>query len=115
MDNLGALIEAQLPADDLEQTVSFYEGMGFQVVLRQPWGLVQLRQDGGATLTLYSRQFWQEAALAFESPDLQALRRELTEEGILLEEDSVDLEPPRLSFRDPSGNLIYVYQGPLRA
>ena len=73
------------------------------------YGAIGVRR--GATLTLFPREFWPEAALAFESPDLLALKRELADQGIPLEEDSVDLEPPRLSFRDRSGNLIYTYQG----
>ena len=111
MKNLGALVEAQLPADDIEQTVEFYRQLGFQIVAQQAWGMVQLRQNAGATFTLFSRAFWPEGALAFESTDLRGLKLDLQEQDIPLEEDSVDLEPPRLSFRDPSGNLIYVYQG----
>ncbi|HET9589159.1 MAG TPA: VOC family protein [Anaerolineales bacterium] len=111
MKNLGTLVEVQLPADELERTVSYYRQMGFEVASRQPWGMVQLKEGSGATLTLFPREFWPETALAFESPDLLALKRELADQGIPLEEDSVDLEPPRLSFRDPSGNLIYTYQG----
>jgi catechol-2,3-dioxygenase len=110
MENLGLLVEAQIPADDLEKTASFYVQSGFQIVAQQPWGMVQLASGRGITLTLYARKFWPEAALAFQSPDLPALKRELAQHGIPLEEDSIGLEPPRLSFRDPSGNLIYVYQ-----
>jgi catechol 2,3-dioxygenase-like lactoylglutathione lyase family enzyme len=110
MQHLGTFSEVQLPAGDLEAMLRFYERLGYQVIARQPWGMARLQARSGATLTLYLRQFWPEAALAFESPDLPALKRELATLGLPLEEDSVGLEPPRLSFRDPSGNLIYVYQ-----
>lgn len=110
MEHLATFSEVQLPADDLEAMLRFYERLGYQVTSRQPWGMARLRARSGATLTLYRRQFWPEPALAFESPDLPALKRELAGLGLLLEEDSVDLEPPRLAFRDPSGNLIYAYQ-----
>jgi catechol 2,3-dioxygenase-like lactoylglutathione lyase family enzyme len=111
MKNLGSFIEIQLPADDIEAMVSFYGQLGYKLASQQPWGAAQLTDNSGATVTLFLRKFWPETALAFKSTDLKALKSELKELGIQIEEDSVDLEPPRLSFRDPSGNLIYVYQG----
>jgi catechol 2,3-dioxygenase-like lactoylglutathione lyase family enzyme len=112
MQHLGSFAEVQLPADDLDAMIAFYQRLGYQLTSRQPWGMARLRAASGATLTLYLRQFWPEPALAFDSPDLPALKQELAELGLPLEEDSVHLEPPRLSFRDPSGNLIYAYQQP---
>jgi hypothetical protein len=109
LPSLGPFIEPQLPLDDPETTIAFYEQMGCRVTSRTTWGMLQLSDPAGHTLTLFPRQFWPEAALAFHSPDLRALKLELVADGIPIEEDSVDLEPPRLSFRDPSGNLIYAY------
>lgn len=111
MKNLGSFIEIQLPADNIEAMVSFYRQLGYQLASQQPWGAAQLTDHSGATITLFLRKFWPESALAFRSGDLKALKSELTGQNIQIEEDSVDLEPARLSFRDPSGNLIYVYQG----
>jgi catechol 2,3-dioxygenase-like lactoylglutathione lyase family enzyme len=111
MKNLGTFTEVQLPADDIEAMLSFYGQLGYKLTSQQPWGAAQLTDSSGATLTFFLRKFWPEAALAFKSADLKALKSELAEQSIQIEEDSVDLEPPRLSFRDPSGNLIYVYQG----
>jgi hypothetical protein len=112
MQWLGVFVEPQLPLDDPETTTAFYGQLGYGVTSRTSWGMIQLADSAGQTLTLFPRQFWPEAALAFHSPDLRALKLELIGLGIPIEEDSVDLEPPRLSFRDPSGNLIYVYQSP---
>ncbi len=111
--SLGPFVEPQLPLDDAEAAIAFYAQMGCRVTSRTAWGMLQLADPAGHTLTLFPRQFWPEAAMAFHSPDLRALKLELAAEGIPIEEDSVDLEPPRLSFRDPSGNLIYAYLRPV--
>ena len=111
MENLGKLEEIQFPATDLKQSTEFYEKLGYKVSTTEDWGFVQLKRGDNETVALITSEYQKEISLSYKSSDVLSLKSELTEKGIKLESDRTDSTRVKtLSFRDPSGNLIFVYQ-----
>lgn len=112
MENLGTLEEIQFPSDDLNASTVFYQKLGFTVAAKEDWGFVQLKRGKNETLALMSREFQKEISLSYKSPNVAALKKELLEKELEIEEDGSDSARVKtLSFRDPSGNLIFVFEG----
>lgn len=112
MDNLGALEEIQFPSDDLNASSTFYQKLGYKVVAEEDWGFVQLKRGENETLALMKRDIQKEISLSFKSPNVTALKKELLAKDLKIEEDgSESTNVKTLSFRDPSGNLIFVFEG----
>ncbi len=112
MENLGVLEEIQFPADDLNASTLFYQKLGFTVVAKEDWGFVQLKRANNEILALMKREFQKEISLSYKSPNVSLLKKELLEKELKIEEDGTDSTRVKtLSFRDPSGNLIFVFEG----
>ncbi len=112
MENLGSLEEIQFPSDDLSASTAFYQKLGFTVVAKEDWGFVQLKRGKNETVAVMKREFQKEISLSYKSHNVLALKKELLEKELKIEEDGSDSTRVKtLSFRDPSGNLIFVFEG----
>ena len=71
--------------------------------------MVTLKRDD-SRVTLLSKSFFKDVALAYTTSDLVSLMKELNSAGIkILEEDSGS-EPARIAIADPTGNEVIIYQ-----
>lgn len=109
---LDALIEVMVPAKDLVKSVEFYLALGYKLEHEEDWGMAILKhKSGGAKLALYKQDFFKEPALGYRSRDLDQVVDNLKCLNIELKSDDRANEPSRISFVDPSGLDITVFQG----
>jgi catechol 2,3-dioxygenase-like lactoylglutathione lyase family enzyme len=115
--------EATIPAQDIDSTRKFYEGvLGLEIIRETPAGITY--RTGDSTLSLYPTQFAgtaQHTLGGFVVKDLEAAMAVLRERGVTFEEydmpglktvDGIaELEGERGSwFKDPEGNILSLYQ-----
>ena len=115
--------EATIPAQDIDSTRKFYEGvLGLEIIRETPAGITY--RTGDSTLSLYPTQFAgtaQHTLGGFVVKDLEAAMADLRERGVTFEEYDMpglktvngiaELEGERGSwFKDPEGNILSLYQ-----
>lgn len=115
MGNLGKFEEIQFTANNIEASKDFYLKIGFEVVDIQrdkegnPW-MIQLKREN-ISIALIIKAYQKEVSLGFKSKNVPALKKDLLKTGVSLEHDGTSHPRSKtLSFRDPSGNLIFVFE-----
>lgn len=99
----------QLPANDLNQSIVFYQSLGFNLTNRADWGYAEMKRNENEKIVLIDSKFFKNVCIGFRSHNLKDLKKSLDEKQYKIIDDSTDVEAsPHLSFVDPSGNEIVV-------
>ena len=106
---IGTFDEILLPFEQREETLTFYQQLGYAILNETDWGLIQLQRQT-EKLSLLPSAWFKQTARCYLLPNKAALfrlREQLAQAEIRFEDD-IENEPARLSFYDPSGNECLV-------
>ncbi|MBW4890226.1 VOC family protein [Mucilaginibacter sp. HMF5004] len=99
---------------DIERSVSFYQSLGLQLIVKAPHYARFLCPDGGSTFSIHYTDKLPEGAgiwVYFEHDDLDNYVGQLIAKGIIFEEQPTDKDWlwREARLKDPDGNQLIIY------
>ena len=106
--------QVTLPCDDYNESVEFYKRLGLRQIVDSSPRYARFETDAGSTLSVHSAKptaARPDIIVYFEVEDVDALVRDLKQNGIAFESEPVDQEWlwREAHLRDPAGNRLCIY------
>ena len=106
--------QVTLPCNDYEESVEFYKRLGLRQIVDSSPRYARFETDAGSTLSVHSakpKAGRPDIIVYFEVEDVDALVRDLKQNGIAFESEPVDREWlwREAHLRDPAGNRLCIY------
>lgn len=108
------LNQVTLPCNDYDESVEFYESLGLRQIVDSPPRYARFETDAGSTLSIHSAEpkaGQPDIIVYFEVEDVDALVRDLKQNGVAFESEPTDQEWlwREAHLRDPAGNRLCIY------